>query len=215
MKKVVSCSTLWNRIRRKYNLFHTRNCGTILSLADNITFDESMLDRLNKLDPHPFPEYADKEGFEKDLVLNILQEIALDGNGYTINLNGVCGLVLNKDNTRVEDVIVANSASNGIVVHDSKNTVLKGVTVRDSENSGIVANGSIVDVIDCVTINNGECGIMSTRSRTWEKKGNPGLYRDSIVTIKGLFEQQEPSRGLVIRNLEMTMESNNWVHENL
>lgn len=182
---------------------NAKNCGTILSLGKDITFDDSLLDRLNKLDPHPFPDRKDEEGFERDLGLNLYQNITLKGNGHTINLNEISGLVLKGNNTKIENVRIINSPSNGITVYNSDNTILREVIVENNKKSGIVANGSIVDVIDCNTINNGVSGIMSTRSRTLDKAGAPNTYRDSIVNIKGSLVQQESNKCMMIRNLEM------------
>lgn len=182
---------------------NSRNCGTVLSLNNNITFNNDMLDKLKKLDPHPYPQYENVKGFERDLGLNILQNITIQGNNHTIDLNGICGLVIKGNNNDVKNVKIINSVGNGISVYNSKDVKLNEVTVENNKKSGIVANGSFVDVINCKTINNGECGVMATRSRTLDNPDNPNAYRDSVINIKGTFEQQEPNKALIIRNLEM------------
>lgn len=182
---------------------NSKNTGTVLVLANDITFTEDMLEELKKLDPHPYSQYENEKGFERDLGLNILKNIEIKGNGRTINLNNICGLVLKGNDSVVEDVKVINSVANGINVYNSTGIKLNKVTVENSVKTGVVANGSIVDMTDCTTINNGEAGIMATRSRTLDNPDNPTAYRDSEITIYGTFEQQESNRAMIIRDLEM------------
>lgn len=182
---------------------NSRNCGTILNLNKDITLDDSVSAILKKLDSYPSSQYDNTEGLERDLGLNILQNIDIEGNGHTIDLRNICGIVLKGNDSIVNDLNVENSSGNGISVYNSKGVKLNKVKVENSTKSGIVANGSIVDLKDCETVNNGECGVMSTRSKTLDNPNNPEAYRDSIVNIGGSFETKESNVSMIIKNIEM------------
>ena len=182
---------------------NAKNTGTILVLNNDIVFPSNLDEILKALDPHPDAQHENSTSIEGVLNLSILKNIVIKGSGKTIDLNNICSLLLKGDDSTIENARIINSPSNGIDVYNSKGIKLNKVIVENSKKAGIFANGSIVNVTDCTTINNKESGVISTRSRSLDNPDNPTAYRDSEINIMGTFEQQEPNKSLIIRNLEM------------
>ncbi len=140
----------------------------------------------------------------------VSSNIIVQGNGNTIDLNNLGTITIKGDSTKFEDLTILNANTMGVNIYNSIGVALNNIRVEHSSRYGIFVNGSEVKLKDSFTKNNIEGGIMITRSRTLNNKGN----RDSYVEVIDSIDQRESNIAVGVHNLEMidgTFQNNQFV----
>lgn len=160
-----------------------KNGGTVVTLQNDITLDWDDL----------------PEDDTESLKIEVNRNVTIDGNGHTLDLNGLGTFVLKGKDIIVKNITIDNSFEHGVNIYNSKNVLLDNVVLSNSFQSGIFVNGSTVVLKDVSTLYNVDAGIKITRSRTLR---SPSHF-DSEVKVKGTLTQKESNISVTVLNLEM------------
>ncbi len=120
----------------------------------------------------------------------VTQPIILDASGVG---QGNCGIEIDTQNVKIENIIVANAPEGGICIKSGANSIeLNQVVVSDSKNGVVVNAGSQGNVIqDGSFYGNTEYGIL-LQEATGNRATQNALYRNDVGALSSVATQLKP-----------------------